>query len=163
MESGMHTRNAQQGAGWTQPDAATSAFLNDLAQDRWELGSARAGAWLTGLGADALEEVVILPVEERAMTGTQRARRNSSQEAIILEAYPNPTQGIAYVACNVPEGVEQATVCVHDLNGRLVTEKRIGNGPAVVELDLSGEPSGVYASELRLDGVRTGTVKLTVQ
>lgn len=158
----MHTTNAQQGAGWTQPDAATSAFLNDLAQDRWVLGSARAGAWLTGLGADALEEVVILPVEERAMTGTQRARRNSSQEAVILEAYPNPTDGLAYVVCNVPEGLDNALVVVHDLSGRVLQQQKVGVGTALVELNLFGEPSGVYATELRIGGVRVGTVKVTV-
>ncbi len=58
--------------------------------------------------------------------------------------------------------VEQAMVRVHDLNGRLVTEQRIAAGSALVELHLSGEPAGVYASELWLDGVRSGTVKLTV-
>ena len=98
-------------------------------------------------------------------SGNTRAREwnTASNEAIILEAYPNPTDGVAYVVCNVPEGVERALVRVHDLNGRLLTERRITPGTAMVELNLAGEPSGVYAAELALDGVRTGTVKLTVR
>lgn len=67
------------------------------------------------------------------------------------------------VVCNMPEGVEQAWVRVHDLNGRLVTERRIAGGAGIVELDLSGVVAGVYAAELNLDAVRTGQVKLVVQ
>ncbi len=157
-----HYANAEQADGWTRPDAATSNYLSGLAQDRWMIGSARAGAWLNALGEEPLEEVVILPLEERTMEAPKRVRNSSSLEAIILEAYPNPTDGLAYVVCNVPEGVEQATVRVHDLTGRLVAEQRLTTGSAIVELDLSDEPGGVYAAALELDGVRTGTVKLTV-
>lgn len=159
----LRERGAEQAEGWTKPDAATTSYLGGLAQNRWDMGSARAGAWLEALGAEPLEEVVILPVEERSMEARKRVRNATSQEAIILEAYPNPTDGIAYVVCNVPEGVEHAMVRVHDLNGRLVAEQRIATGSAIVELNLSGAPAGVYAAELELDGMRSGTVKLTVQ
>lgn len=64
---------------------------------------------------------------------------------------------------NVPEGVEQAWVRVHDLQGRTIVQRRIGAGAAIVELDLAHQPAAVYAAELSLDGVRSGTVKLMVE
>lgn len=157
-----HYANAQQTDGWTRPDVATSTYLTGLAQDRWVLGSARAGTWLNALGEEPLEEVVILPLDERAIEVRKRVRNTSSQEAVILEAYPNPTDGLAYVVCNVPEGVDNALVVVHDLSGRVLQQQKVGVGTALVELNLFGEPSGVYATELRIGGVRVGTVKVTV-
>ena len=154
----------QEGTGWLRPSLETDGWVQGLSEERELLGSARAGAWLQALGAEPLEEIIVLPEQqEQRMAREQRVRGHASAEALILDAYPNPTEGLAYVVCHVPEGVEQAWVRVHNLNGKALVQQRIGTGAAIVELDLTHQPAGVYAAELSLDGVRMGTVKLTVQ
>lgn len=101
--------------------------------------------------------------KERAVEAAKRVRKATSEEPMILEAYPNPSDGITYVVCNVPEGVDEAWVRVHDLNGRVVTERRIASGAGIIELDLSQQPTGLYAAQLRLYGVAAGNVKLAVE
>lgn len=143
---------------------ATPELIDDL-QSRsilQEPGHVAAENWLRSLNVADVPERIIPPNEQRMALPMTAEELLLDQEA-LQSAYPNPTDGIAYVVCNVPEGVEQATVRVQDLNGRLVAEQRIATGSAIVELNLSGAPAGVYAAELELDGMRSGTVKLTVQ
>jgi hypothetical protein len=154
----------QQSAGWLSPTAASKGWLQTLGQDRELIGSARAGTWLHALGSEPLEEIIVLPEpEQRRMEVPQRVRPSNSQEALILEVYPNPTSGLAYVVCHVPEGVALSVITVHDAEGRLLKEVRLGSVAAVVELDLSGMAAGLYTASLSLDGVRAGQLKVAVQ
>ncbi len=154
----------QENTGWLSPSADTKGWMENLVQDRETLGSARAGTWLQALGADPLEEVIVLPEQQqKRMEAPARVRHSTSNEALILEAYPNPTEGLAYVVCNVPDGVEQATVVVRDLEGREQVRSRISSGTAVVELDMTHMSSGLYVANLTLDGVQAGQVKISVQ
>ena len=108
-----------------------------------------------------LEEVIVLPVDERRSSG--RVRSTSSSEPLILDAYPNPTTGLVYVVCNVPMGSENSKIVISDLHGRLAQQVIIGVGASVVELDLSSKAAGLYTATLLLDGVPIGQVKVAVQ
>jgi hypothetical protein len=149
------------GAGWLTPTQDTKGWLETLAQQREVQGSAKAAAWLEALGGEQFEEVIVLPVVERRSNG--RVRAANSPEPLILDAFPNPSNGFVYVVCNVPMGTEHAALVVRDLNGRLLQQIRIGPGPAMVELDLSTQAAGIYMASLELDGVRAGQVKLAIQ
>ncbi|MBZ0206997.1 MAG: T9SS type A sorting domain-containing protein [Flavobacteriales bacterium] len=146
-------------------DAGTVQWLTDLAEERWTIGSAQASAWLQGAtGADALDEVIILPEDgEQRSTSQRRVRNRTSETPLLLQAYPNPSDGPVYVVCNVPDGVEQARLCVADLNGRLVKEIVLNNGAGIAEIRPGFAAAGIYLAELRLDGIRAGQVKLALQ
>lgn len=125
------------------------------------IGSAQASAWLQAMGAEPLDEVILLPMEPKSIRS--RERSHASTEPRILEANPNPSSGPIYIVCNVPEGVQQATVRITDMNGRVVHERNLIAGAGIVELDRQMAAAGIYVAELHLDGIRAGQVKLAVQ
>jgi hypothetical protein len=153
---------AQQAEGWEEPDSSTVQWLNDLASERWTIGSAQASAWLQALGSEALDEVIILPVEERSAT-VRRQRHAVSNKPMLLEAYPNPSSGPVYVVCNVPQSVAKATLRIMDMNGRLIHEQPLATGAGIAELEPGFAAPGIYLAELRLDCIRAGQVKLALQ
>ncbi|MCB0638168.1 MAG: T9SS type A sorting domain-containing protein, partial [Lewinella sp.] len=69
-----------------------------------------------------------------------------------LQVFPNPTKGL--VTVNLGAFAEQpATLDVMDLNGRLVLRRTLGVIDHTTEqLDLSGQPAGVYLLRLRTEG-----------
>ncbi len=157
--------NAELATGSDSLDAATVQWLTDLANDRWTIGSAQASAWLqAATSADPLEEVIILPSDMQPRSGVQhRVRGRASQQPMLLEAYPNPSDGPVYVVCNVPEGVSTASLQIRDMNGRLVYDQPLEAGMGVAVLRAEAVAAGIYLAELRLDGIRAGQVKLALQ
>ena len=137
-------------------------WLNDLAGERWKIGSAQASAWLQALGAEPLDEVVLLPKEERSTT-VRRQRHAVSDKPMLLQAYPNPSNGPIYVVCNVPQSVTKASLRIMDLNGRLVHEQVLSPGMGIAELIPGFAAPGIYMAVLSLDDIRAGQVKLALQ
>lgn len=129
------------------------------------IGSAQASTWLqAATGAAPLEEVIILPTDMQPRSSAQhRERSRTSQQPMLLEAYPNPSDGPVYVVCNVPEGVSKASLQIRDMNGRLLSDQRVEAGLGVAVLQTGVVAAGVYLAELRLDGIRAGQVKLALQ
>lgn len=154
--------SAEQAEGWDKPDSSTLQWLNDLAGERWTIGSAQASAWLQALGSEPLDEVIILPVEQRSAT-VRRQRHAVSDKPMLLQAYPNPSTGPVYVVCNVPQSVAKASLWIMDLNGRLIHEQPLAAGEGIAELQPGMAAPGIYLAELHLDGIRAGQVKLALQ
>jgi hypothetical protein len=154
--------SAEQAGGWDKPDSGTVQWLNDLAAERWTIGSAQASAWLQALGSEPLDEVIVLPKEERSAT-VRRQRHAISDKPMLLQAYPNPSTGPVYVVCNVPQSVAKASLRIMDLNGRLVHEEALAAGTGIAELRPGLAAPGIYLAELQLDGIRAGQVKLALQ
>ena len=129
------------------------------------IGSTQASAWLqAATSADPLAEVIILPDDMQPKSGAQhRVRGRASQQPMLLEAYPNPSDGPVYVVCNVPEGVTKASLQIRDLNGRLLHDQPVEAGMGVAVLQAESVAAGIYLAELRLDGIRAGQVKLALQ
>lgn len=62
-----------------------------------------------------------------------------------LSIYPNPSTGLVYVGGVIEAG---ATLRVLDIAGRLVMEKTIQDGDAIMTFDLAGQPKGVYTVQM---------------
>ena len=63
---------------------------------------------------------------------------------------PNPASGV--VTVQLPEGMRyNAFIRVLDINGRLMREEGVVQGPGV-SMDLSNEPTGTYIMEVRWEG-----------
>ncbi len=153
---------AEQAVGWQAPDSGTVAWLEDLAQDRWTIGSAQASAWLQALGGAPLEELILLPTPGLKNSRNERTRQRANSAA-VLHAWPNPSSGPVYVLCNVPANVGNAMLRIIDLNGRLVQEMALAAGSGITEIKSGFAAAGIYLAELRLDGIRAGQVKLVLQ
>ncbi|MFZ1616162.1 MAG: T9SS type A sorting domain-containing protein [Flavobacteriales bacterium] len=155
----------EQNAEGDSLDSDTQQWLSELAEDRWTVGSAQASAWLqAATGVPPLDEVIVLPGEmELRSTAHQRVRNGNFQTPMLLEAYPNPSDGPVFVVCNVPEGVAHASIQFFDLNGRMVKELGLDQGAGIAEIHPGFVSAGIYIAELRLDGIRSGQVKLALQ
>ncbi len=81
----------------------------------------------------------------------------------ILEVYPDPTNGPAWLVVQVPEGVEDAELRITDLSGRTMRAQRLVEGAGIVELQTAAWADGIYMVSLALDGHAAGSVKLAVQ
>jgi hypothetical protein len=155
---------AEQDQGAFHPSETDRQWLEALAQDRWTAGSAQASAWLQwATGAEPLEEVIILPGTLEPRSSPQTPPRWRPQVNVpVLEAYPNPSNGPVYVVCNVPASAERASLILHDLKGRAVGQLVVDPGMGLAELRPGALPAGLYLAELRVDGIRTGQVKLAL-
>jgi hypothetical protein len=91
---------------------------------------------------------------------------SSTQELIfeqvqVLQAYPNPTDGLLYVTADLPQRAN-GTISVVDVMGKKIYEEQIENKIAAnFEIDMSRFPSGVYHVLLNTDaGVSTKKIIL---
>ena len=85
--------------------------------------------------------------------------RNSTDSNSRMVAFPNPTNGLVQVQLKDGE-VEQQTVRVFDLYGRLVQE--LTTDSAILSFDLSREDAGIYLIET-WNGVEREVVKVVKQ
>lgn len=152
----------QQTDGWTAPSAATRTWLQGLAPERDSLGSSMATAWLVALGDTLPLEVIVLP---DTLSLPKMMRRSSAVKypvGTLLAAYPNPSNGPIYLVYHLPEGVEHASIRIHDLAGREVYDKELPQTMGVLELQTSPWAAGIYAAELDMDEQRATTIKLAI-
>lgn len=70
-----------------------------------------------------------------------------AQQAIVLQAFPNPSDG--RFTLSYPVHHEAGTLEVHDLNGRLVLSDRIPAWSQVHAMDLERLPAGIYDCRMR--------------
>lgn len=80
---------------------------------------------------------------------------------LSLQAYPNPTVGRINLKALVTKGTNWS-VSVTNLAGKLVTYKRVAmrEGWNNFEVDLNGQPAGIYIVSLVQDGKRVAEVKV---
>lgn len=70
------------------------------------------------------------------------ASRTTHQD---LHVFPNPSTGVVYVGGVMEVG---ATLRVFDLAGRMVMEKTVPEGDAMVTFDLTSQPKGMYTVQM---------------
>ena len=151
--------------GWTEADATTLAWLADLGDQRYVQGSAQANAWREAMGEAAVEEIILLPLEERSMVASTSSSRGPIDWAdeLVLEVYPNPAKGPVYVVMHSPDTHGQNTLQVMGANGSVVHRSATPAGANVIELNTADWASGLYVIELSSDHMQPARVKLSVQ
>lgn len=87
---------------------------------------------------------------------------DKAKVASLLAAYPNPSTGPVYLVYEVPEGVEQVELHVHDATGRLIHAERVPSRNGILELTKASFSPGMHIASLRFDGILAGTAKLEV-
>ncbi|MBL0043429.1 MAG: hypothetical protein IPP33_03120 [Flavobacteriales bacterium] len=94
-------------AGWAQADEATRTWVSDLSTQRSVMGSAQANAWREALGEEPVQEIILLPLEIRASSTIATTSREPVEwtEEVVLEAYPNPSNGPVYIVFQTPIGL----------------------------------------------------------
>lgn len=159
-----HYAEAQQQGGWHDAEVTDVAWLEQLAAQRDVIGSAHANAWLLGLGYDLPEEIIILPEDGPKSAGQPRDHAAIDWDTgMLLEAFPNPSNGPLFVVYEVPESSPQAELRLLDLHGRTMRSTRLGDGPGMLQWSTQGLAPGIYMAELRVDGMASKQVKVVVQ
>jgi hypothetical protein len=79
-----------------------------------------------------------------------------NSQLLGLALYPNPTGGRTTVALRTGANLQDATLTVTDLTGRVMTRQSLSADTCEVraEVDMSGQPRGVYFVEVRAGGER---------
>ena len=112
-----------------------------------------------GRPCGGLEELTLPDMAKRRTTASVE-RRTSIAE--VLRAYPNPFNGPIFLVYTVPEGVEQVYLRMMDGLGRVVFQQRLAPQDGIAEVLPSQVANGLHIAALFYDGVRVGTVKITV-
>ncbi len=160
----IHYAEVQQTGGWQDAEVTDVAWLEQLAAQRDVIGSAHANAWLLGLGYDLPEEIIILPEDGPKSAGQPRDHAAIDWDTgMLLEAFPNPSNGPLFVVYEVAEGSAQAELRLLDLHGRTMMSNRLGDGPGLLQWSTQGLAPGIYMAELRVDGMAGQQVKVVVQ
>jgi hypothetical protein len=154
----LYLRLLEDGQRATDLDADGIYQLEQIARDG-KSGSGAARAWLSLLGQQWNEEV-ILPKPVRSFQAQEMPLVDT--EAPFIEAYPNPTNGPVYLVVHLPEGASEGLVRVMDPLGRLLVEQRFAGSVQVIDMNTSGEATGLYTAGLYVDGLDLGTIKFEV-
>jgi hypothetical protein len=93
-----------------------------------------------------------------------RASINGAEELTGFNVHPNPTTGRFYVQFNTQADISNVNVSVTNLTGQMIQRQSYtySGGMFYQELDMTGQPAGVYFVELQADGVKLMR-KLVVQ
>lgn len=134
--------------------------LTTVAENPAHRMNATAGKLLEFWGNGANEEFLALPEG-----GTLKSNRISKLAEVELENLtisPNPAQGTVYAAYKLPEGWEKAQLIVYDNLGKKVADFNLAKFQGIVEMDTRQWSAGIHLIELRVDGIKTASSKLTV-
>jgi len=156
---------AEQAAGWMAPGTATLDHLTTLGAQREVIGSAHANAWLAALGNALPAEVIVLPMEEAKSTQRSAApvRPVAALSPMLLDAYPNPTDGPQWLVYRMPEGSGDAVLVVRDALGREVLKQAVPSTIGILELATHSWANGLYNATVVVDGIAAQVTKLLVQ
>jgi len=147
--------------GWNSADADV-VYLESLRAQRDPIGSALAYGWLEARGEAIPAEIILHPED------TPKRNRASRQvvewpSMALLEVFPNPSNGQAFVTFETPTDEVNSLLRVVDLSGRELYSAPTGSGPGVRTIETDTWSNGVYMVELRVDGATLTTSKLVVQ
>lgn len=79
----------------------------------------------------------------------------STTNEIVIEAFPNPTDGISQIVVN--HEYKEGELNIFDLNGKLLYNESIKYG--MVPIDITSYPTGIYIINIKTD-VYNGSVKV---
>lgn len=146
----------QQDLGWDEVDSELLSWLEQLGMQREVEGSASANAWLHALGSELPDEVIILP-EDGAKRSTPRNAPTAVQweTSLLLEVFPNPSNGPVFMAYALPEGSTEGVIHITDLSGRALARQVAYQSSGILQLHTAGWSAGVYLLTLTVDGQRT--------
>ncbi len=148
-----HYSQREQNLGWDEVDGELLSWLEQLGTQRDVEGSASANAWLHALGNELPDEVIILPEE-----GAKRSVREEGGHFIdwanemLLEAFPNPSNGPVYLAYTLPHGCERGTIQITDLSGRELIHQSAYQPIGLLQVPTENWNAGLYVATLHADG-----------
>lgn len=123
-------------------------------------GAAEAAAWLTMLGHE-FTEVLIMPIRsKRSMHAVENDVFSTSHPT--LTAYPNPSNGPLYLSYQVPEGVEHAEMRLYDAQGALQFVRQVAPQNGILEVLPKNLAAGLHVASLYLDGILVSTAKVNL-
>lgn len=146
----------QQDLGWDEVDSELLSWLEQLGMQREVEGSASANAWLHALGNELPDEVIILP-EDGAKRAIQQQQVHpiSWANEMVLEAFPNPSNGPVFLAYTLPEGCEQGILSIADLSGRAMAKQLTYQSSGLVQITTNEWSAGLYLVTLNAGGHQT--------
>jgi len=80
----------------------------------------------------------------------------------IEQNKPNPFNRFTKIDYNVPSNVQNASIAIFDMSGKLIKNVKIDSGEGVLELEVIGLKSGHYTYSLMLDGQVQDTRKMVI-
>ena len=150
----------EQGMDVHTVNAAVVSTLQGIANNGAE-GAPQALAWLAMIGSE-YEEDTELPKANKRLVANRPRERTGTERTSLLNAYPNPTNGPAYLTYSVVEGVEKAHVELYNAKGQLVLTKTLGSSSGIVEVPTDVLTPAVHIATLYFDGRKVGSTKLNV-
>jgi hypothetical protein len=81
---------------------------------------------------------------------------------MALGVYPNPSNGLVNVLCDVPVSVSTASLSVHDASGRIVRQLALRSGVGYLQMSTESWAPGVYSLQLLCNGALVENVSLVV-
>jgi|JI9StandDraft_2_1071091.scaffolds.fasta_scaffold00777_12 hypothetical protein len=157
-----HYAQKEQGMGWDENDETLVSWLQEIGAQRGVAGSASANAWLHALGNELPDEIIILPEVGAKRTDIQRTSTAVQWAgALLLEAFPNPSNGPVFLAYTLPAGSSDGTIHITDLSGRVVAQKTTSLSSGLLQVPTSDWGAGLYLVSLLSDGQQT-QVKLSI-
>lgn len=148
------------GTPLTDLDGGEQQFLQEIVVVDGP-GAAEAAAWLALLGHE-FTEMLILPTRTKRNSNPVKEEGGMVNGHPVLAAYPNPSNGPVYITYQVPEGVQQTEVRMHDAHGVLVFAQRIAARNGIVEVPPNNLAAGLHVVSLYYDGIHVGTAKVNM-
>lgn len=103
-----------------------------------------------------------LPNTTKRLLNRRPWSNTTAHAPVLLQAYPNPSNGPVYLVYTVPEGVEQAELRMHDAAGRDVHRQRVAPQNGIAEIIPRHVANGMHVASLHCDGIRIGTAVVHV-
>lgn len=154
----MYLNQLENGLDMETLDPAQEAQLTAIAAGTGP-GTSNAKAWLAAFG-EPLQANVVLP----SMTRSFQQGQQTGTDDVDFEnigAFPNPSQGEAFLTYTLPEGMDAAELHVFDATGRIIWQQVTGRSSGIAEIP-TPLPAGLYQAVLRGNGVFVGSTKFTV-
>ena len=80
----------------------------------------------------------------------------------LMSLSPNPSDGLVYVAYDLPREYNTATLVMHNSLGQRLQSWDISTSPVFYRLNCENYPSGLYSISLMVDGKSIETQKLSL-
>jgi hypothetical protein len=103
-----------------------------------------------------------MPIDYGAELRLAQQQGYATLPRALMSLSPNPSNGLVYVAYELPREYNSAILVMHNALGQTIAEWDISASPVVYQLNCEGYPSGLYSISLMVDGMKIETQKLSL-
>ena len=144
-------------------DSTQTELLQSIVQSNKDLPGGYARNILLAAGKIMYQEPIILPDTGLKVIKKEKFRGvKETDKGKFISVFPNPANDYFIVRIKLPDTPKQGLLTLYDATGKIILVFEVANKYNQLIIPTTHLKSGMYLLELKINGKREGTAKITI-